>query len=72
MDSKPWYASRTMWGAVLSIVSGFVPLAGTVLSVPEVNDTAVDALASVGALVGGAVAAWGRTAATTTITSGGR
>ncbi len=69
MDSKPWYESRAIWGAVLSVISGFVPLAGTILSVPEVQSNAVDALSSLGALVGGSLAAWGRVQATTTITT---
>ena len=66
-DVKPWYASRTLWGAALAIVSGFVPSVGALLSIPGVHDGTLDALSEVGSMVGGAVAVWGRVTATTTI-----
>lgn len=63
-NSKPWYESKTIWGAALAVVSGFVPVVSTVLSVPGVHDGAVDLLTGLGSAVGGAVAAYGRMRAT--------
>lgn len=64
VEAKPWYASKTIWGAALAIVSGFVPVVGTVLNIPGVQDGATELLSGLGASVGGAVAAWGRVNAT--------
>lgn len=66
-DSKPWYASKTIWGAALAVVSGFVPVASTVLSIPGVHDGAIDLLTGLGSAVGGAIAAYGRMNATKAI-----
>jgi hypothetical protein len=66
-DSKPWYESKTLWGAALAVVSGFVPVASTVLSIPGVHDGAVDLLTGLGSAVGGALAAYGRVHATQSI-----
>lgn len=66
-DSKPWYASKTLWGAALAVVSGFVPVAGTVLNIPGVHDGAVDLLSGLGSSIGGALAAYGRVRATQSI-----
>lgn len=63
-EVKPWYTSKTIWGSVLSVVSGLVPIAGTVLNIPGVHDGAVDLLSGLGASIGGAVAAYGRVNAT--------
>lgn len=64
VDAKPWYASKTIWGSLLAIISGFVPVVGTVLNIPGVQDGATDLLSGLGASVGGAIAAWGRLSAT--------
>lgn len=63
-EVKPWYASKTIWGAALSVVSGLVPVVGGVLNIPGVHDGAVDLLSGLGASVGGAIAAYGRVNAT--------
>lgn len=67
MDNvKPWYASRTLWGAALAIVSGLVPGASVILT-PEVSAPLIDGLSALGSVVGGAIAVWGRVAADSVI-----
>jgi hypothetical protein len=63
-DVKPWYASKTVWGAALAILSGAVPVVGGVLNIPGVHDGAIDLLSGLGSSIGGAIAAYGRIAAT--------
>lgn len=50
---KPWYASKTIWGAALSVVAG---LTGTLVNA----DPVVELVTQVATVVGGAVAAYGR------------
>jgi len=70
MDSKPWYASVTIWGALLA---AFAPVGGLVLhhsvSDSDVQSAAV-ALAAIGAGAGSLIAIIGRLRATTSIAGG--
>lgn len=59
-STKQWYESRTIWGALISVVSGLVPVVGSVMAVPEIQSQVVDVLSGMGAAVGGAIATWGR------------
>ncbi len=65
---KPWYASRTIWGGIFAALGGAVPVLGNVLSIPGVQDAAVEAAGGLISVVGGAIAAWGRVQADSTIT----
>ena len=69
MDSKPWYQSKTMWGAILAILA---PVIGQLLH-HSFSDTDIqsgaDAFAAIGSGIGGIVAIYGRTKATTAITA---
>lgn len=62
-DTKPWYASGTVWGGLLAAVSPLVRAVGYELDVQQ----AADLLSTLGALVGGAWAVWGRVRADTLI-----
>ena len=69
MESKPWYASTTVWGGIIAAVS---PLIGVIFHVNLASEaTAIsDALAALGAGIGGLIAVYGRTKASTTIGTG--
>lgn len=55
-DPKPWYASRTIIGSLMVLVSQTAALAGWDLDAPALTEIALQAVA----LVGGVVALWGR------------
>lgn len=62
--SKPWYTSKTIWGALIALLS---TLAGTLLhiSVSTADQASlVDAFAAIGTAVGSILAVYGRTTAT--------
>lgn len=66
-DTKPWYASVTIWGSILAIAA---PVASLVFKLNVDAQTTSDManwLAGAGALVGGLIAIWGRLRATTAI-----
>ena len=58
-DIKPWWQSRTLWGAVVTIVSAILGLAGVELGEAD-RGSLVELLASLGAAVGGVIAILGR------------
>jgi hypothetical protein len=63
-QSKPWYASRTVWGGLVAVAA---PVIGMMLHVTVgVGDQAVlvDALTGIGSGVGGLIAVYGRVKAT--------
>lgn len=56
---KPWYQSRGVIGSIIAIVAGVAGSFGYGIPV-EVQGQAVDVIAAGGALIGGALALWGR------------
>ena len=66
MNSKKWYASKTLWGAALAAVAGLAGLFGYTVSPDEVANIE-QAAVSIVSIVGGLVAAYGRIAATKAI-----
>lgn len=68
MDTKAWYESKTIWGAVVAVV---LPILGALNSKFAVlgadQDSLVTLLTSLGSAVGGLVAVIGRVTATATI-----
>lgn len=58
-DMKPWWQSKTLWGAIVAIVSSALGLAGF-----ELGDMDAEALTglltSLGAAIGGIIAIVGR------------
>lgn len=59
MQSKSWFASKTMWGAILATLAGFAGVLGYTVS-PEDIAGIEQAVVSLISIVGGLVAAWGR------------
>jgi ABC-type Fe2+-enterobactin transport system substrate-binding protein len=70
MESKPWYLSKTVWGAIAGVVGVVFP---KVISALGGTDAAADQVVTiVGAavtVVGSLVAIYGRIKATTTLTA---
>jgi len=56
---KPWWQSRTVIGAAVTLVSGVGAVAGYGIS-DQTQAQLTDLLAAGGALVGGVLALWGR------------
>lgn len=58
-DIKPWWQSKTLWGAIVTIASSILDLAGL-----ELGDADAEALTglltSLGAAIGGIIAIVGR------------
>ena len=71
METKPWYRSKGIIGGVLGAVAGIVAMFGYVFSPAEVEQTMNNVLlivVSAEAIVGSALAIWGRVKAKTKIT----
>jgi len=68
MSEKPWWQSRAIIGALVAVISGLVSLTGVVLS-PEDAQTLETLLLSLGSVVGGLLAIYGRVKAKSTIGS---
>lgn len=65
-DSKPWYFSRTIWAAAVTIASALCALFG--LTIAEVDQSAlVEGVLQTVAAIAGLVALLGRLRATTRI-----
>lgn len=67
-DSEPWYLSRVTLGAILAAIAPVAALFGHAISVAD-QASVVDLLASIGSLVGAALALYGRWFAKTPIGS---
>lgn len=65
--TKPWWQSRTVWGAGVTVASAIAAAAGYGVSA-DVQGQVVDLLSTGGALVGGALALWGRAKADRVVT----
>ncbi|MBB4954472.1 hypothetical protein H4S14_002949 [Agrobacterium vitis] len=68
MESKPWYVSKTVWGAVVAIVASILNLGGFELGVPEQGQL-IDGLVAIAGSIGGIVAIYGRVVASHSIVS---
>lgn len=60
---KPWYASKTIWGAVVVLLSVMASHFGLTLTDSD-SDSLVNALSAVGETVGSILVIWGRVRAT--------
>lgn len=58
-DIKPWWQSKTLWGAIVTIASSALGLAGFELGEADA-ETLTGLLTSLGAALGGIVAIAGR------------
>ena len=62
-DFKPWYASKTIWGAIVSIVAALASALGMEID-GGLQMELVDAILALAAAVGGVIALIGRIVAT--------
>ena len=69
-DTKPWYTSVTVWGAVVSVLASALALFEVRLD-PQLQSDLRDWLLSAATLAGGAAALWGRLRASRRILSAG-
>lgn len=67
--SKPWYASAGIWGAVIAVAAGLGGIWGWTLA-PADQAHLIDALSTIGAVIGGLIAGHGRVTATQKIAGG--
>jgi hypothetical protein len=71
-DSKPWWQSRTLLGALITLVSAAASAAGlsadTTLQEGLQGDV-MNTLTSVGSVAGAAISIWGRLSAATRLTA---
>lgn len=58
-EFKPWWQSKTLWGAIVTIVSAVLGLAGYELGEAD-REALVGLLTSLGAALGGIIAIVGR------------
>ncbi|MUO82165.1 hypothetical protein GOZ78_00140 [Agrobacterium vitis] len=65
-DGKPWYLSKTVWGALVAILASVLHLGGVELGVLEQGQL-TDGLVALAGSVGGLVALYGRLVASHTI-----
>ena len=63
LDNKPWYASRSVWGGVVALLSAVGGAFGFVVA-PEAMTGLTEALVLLGTSVGSLVALYGRVVAT--------
>jgi len=58
-DIKPWWQSKTLWGAIVTIGSAALGLAGLELGETD-REALIELLTSLGAVIGGVIAIFGR------------
>jgi hypothetical protein len=63
LDMKPWYQSKTVWGALIAIAAPLLGRAGLDVGGAEQAEIA-DALTTLAGTVGGLLALYGRLTAT--------
>lgn len=62
IDAKPWYLSKTVWGAVVAIGASLAGLAGVHVDT-SVQTSMIDAAFQVASAAGGLIALLGRISA---------
>jgi hypothetical protein len=67
-DSKAWYLSKTVWGALVAILASILHVSGFELGVLEQGQL-IDALVGIAGSIGGLVALYGRVVANHAIVS---
>ena len=66
IDSKAWYQSKTVWGALIAVASSGLRLAGVELGL-DMQGQLADAAVTLAGTIGGLLALYGRVAAKTAI-----
>ena len=62
LETKPWWQSRTLWGAIVTLGSAALGLAGMEFGAGD-REALIELLTSLGAAVGGLIAVAGRISA---------
>jgi hypothetical protein len=62
-DVKSIFASKTVWGGAIAVAAAILGFLGYTVA-PEDQTALVEAIASIGSAIGGAVAIYGRVVAT--------
>lgn len=65
-QTKPWYASKGVWGGLIGVASPILAYLGYAIA-PEDADALVAGLTTIGGALGGVLAIVGRVGATTQI-----
>jgi len=65
-DSKAWYASKTVWGGIIAVMSAIAGAFGYMVT-PDLQTEAATNLSAIGAGLGGALAVYGRVKATKSV-----
>ena len=68
IDLKNWYSSKTIWGALISIVASVLHFASIDLGATDKSQL-VDTVVNIAGALGGLLAAYGRVTAKATIKS---
>ncbi len=58
-ETKPWYMSRTVWGALIAIAASLANAAGVEIKAADEGELA-DLLVSAAGTIGGLIAIYGR------------
>ena len=61
-DVKPWYRSRTVWGALIAIAASLANAAGVEVTTGDEGEMA-DLLVAAAGTIGGVIAIYGRISA---------
>jgi hypothetical protein len=69
VDGKPWYLSKTIWGAVVAALSIGLGLWRHLTMSPQDQASLVDVIVGIAGSMGSVVAIYGRVTATTSINS---
>ncbi|MGV8935999.1 MAG: hypothetical protein ACOH2J_02690 [Allorhizobium sp.] len=62
IDSKAWYQSKTVWGALIAVAASVLRLAGVELGL-DMQGQLADAAVTLAGTIGGLLALYGRVAA---------
>jgi len=65
-ETKPWYTSRAVWGALVAMFSSTLMVAGHTIA-PDLQSMLIDVLTLLGTSFGSGLALYGRIKASTKI-----
>ena len=66
IDSKAWYQSKTVWGALIAVAASLLRLGGVELGL-DIQGQLVDAAVTLAGAIGGLLALYGRVSAQASI-----
>ncbi len=69
-DLKHWYNSKTIWGALISVIASLLHVSGINIAAADQGQL-VDSIVNIAGALGGLLAVYGRVTATSAIKSAG-